>query len=135
MTTITNEKKKILDFVYGFSEIAKKESWVPRYDAESDSLSVTVSKLSSDARIKYFDDEVAFYISKNGIEGIFVEYFRSNFLQHHKGFEDLLRVIKERKNNNNDLIELNREMDQIIPTMGEIIKSSLAEKIVFNPIG
>ena len=72
MTTITNEKKKILDFVYGFSEIAKKESWVPRYDAESDSLSVTVSKLSSDARIKYFDDEVAFYISKNGIEGIFV---------------------------------------------------------------
>ncbi len=61
MTQAIKEKKQIFDFVYNLSAIADKEDWVFRYDPESDELSVTVPKLSKDARIRYVNDEIALY--------------------------------------------------------------------------
>ncbi len=76
------KKKEIFDFVYGLPEMAKKEGWVLRYDPESDEASITVPHLSDDARIHYVNDEIALYFSKGQIQGLFIEYFRKNFVQH-----------------------------------------------------
>lgn len=135
METLVKENKKIFDFAYNFNEIVKKEKWVSRYDIESDSLSLTVSKLPNDARIKYFGDEVAFYLNKdNDVKGIFIEYFKSNFIEHHKDFKELLRGIEKKKQEEKTLIELKKnKMKKLIPNLEEIIQKSLVENIEFKP--
>ncbi len=135
MTTIIEENKKILDFAYNFSEIVKKEKWVCRYDIESDSCSLAVPQLPNDARIKYFNDEVAFYITQNNdIKGIFVEYFRSNFVEHHKDFKELLKDVKQKKENEGVLIELKRnKVNKVISKFEEVIQELLAKNVKFEP--
>lgn len=135
MTTIVGETKKILDFAYNFSEIVKKGNWVSRYDIESDSFSLAVPQLPDDARIKYFNDEVAFYITQNNdIKGIFVEYFRSNFVKHHKDFKELLKDVKQKKEDEGVLIELEKnKVNRVISKFEEIIQESLAKNVKFEP--
>jgi len=135
MKTLVKENKNIFDFAYNLSKIAKREKWVSRYDIESDSLSLTVSKLPNDARIKYFGDEVAFYITKNkNIKGIFIEYFESNFIKHHKNFKELLEDVEGEKQKEKTLIELKKnKMKKLILNLEEIIQRSLAKNIEFKP--
>lgn len=131
----TKANKKIFDFAYHFSKIAKEEKWVPRYDIESDSFSLTVPMLPIDARIKYFDDEVALYITKNNdVKGIFIEYFKSNFVEHHKDFRSLLKDIKSKKRTEKNLIELKKsKVKEVVSEFEEIIQESLIESIEFKP--
>ena len=128
METTTQKNKKFLNFVYNFDETVKEENWIPRYDIESDALSFTVPKLSEDARIKYFDDEIAFYLTKdNNIEGIFIEYFGNNFIKHHKGFNDILKNIKQ---DDKVILELNKnKIDKIIPELENVIQIAVAKNI------
>lgn len=135
MTTLIKENKKVFDFAYNFSKIVKKEGWISRYDIESDSLSLTVPKLPNDARIKYFGDEVAFYITKdNDIKGVFIEYFKSNFVKHHNDFKELLKDVEKKKQEEKNLIELNKnKMKKVISRFEKIIKDSLVESIEFKP--
>ena len=88
----TLKKKKIVDFLSQFSDIAKKENWISHYDAESDSLAIRTPKLSEDARKEYINDEFAFYLTpKSDVQGIFIEYFVSNFVSHHKDFKGVAK--------------------------------------------
>lgn len=122
------EKKKILDFAYSFAEVAQKQNWVPRYDTESDSLSFTVPKLPDDARIKYFNDEIALYLDqKDVIRGLFIEYFKSNFIEHHKDLKDVLkRELQAKKVGDKSLREISpTKTKRVIPKMREAIKLSL----------
>lgn len=135
MKITTKETKKILDFAYSFKEIVKKEKWIPRYDIESDSLSLTVSNLPHDARIKYFGSEVAFYLTKNNnIKGIFIEYFKSNFIKHHKELRGLLGDIEQKEKTDTFIKLKETKMDKVIPEIEETIQESLAESIKFEPI-
>jgi len=137
MTSITKENKSVFDLAYNLEEQTKKQNWVSRYDIETDSFSLSVSKLPDDARIKYFGDEVAFYMTKDKkIKGIFIEYFKSNFIKHHKELKEikvLLKGTKEEKEEKTALFELEKEkVDKIIPKLGEAIKDALIEDIGFN---
>ncbi|OGZ33771.1 MAG: hypothetical protein A3I88_02990 [Candidatus Portnoybacteria bacterium RIFCSPLOWO2_12_FULL_39_9] len=131
MTTTLKNNKKILDFIYHFNKIARGEKWVSRYDIESDSLSFTVPKLPDDARIKYLGDEVAFYLTKDSnIKGIFIEYFKSNFIKHHKDFRQLLKDIEKKKEMKTTLVELkSNKMKKVIVELEEIMRESLIKNI------
>ena len=126
MKTTTQKNKKFLNFVYNFDETVKEKNWIPRYDIESDALSFTVPKLSKDARIKYFDDEIAFYLTRNNnIEGIFIEYFKKNFIKHHEGFDNLLKNIKQ---DDEVVLELNKnKINKVIPKFEDIIQTAVAK--------
>jgi len=92
----TQDKKEFLDLATDFADFIKKHGWISRYDIESDSFSVTTPKLFDSARINYFDDEVAFYITKdNKVEGIFLEYFKANFVKHHKKAKEIKKVLDD----------------------------------------
>lgn len=128
MTTTATNNRKISDFAYNFEDIVKKEHWVSRYDIESDSLSFTVPKLSNDVKLKYLDDEMAFYFNKNkDIKGIFIEYFKSNFVKHHKDFKQLLKNVDKKKNSKETLVELSKDPSstKVIMEFEGIIKDSL----------
>ena len=112
--------------------VIEKNGWISRYDLDSDAFSVTAPKLSKDTRIKYFDDEIAFYITPNNkIEGIFVEYFSSNFVKHHKELSPVVKEIKNEKiKKDQGLIELSKkEMNKITPDLEEALKTLLAERL------
>lgn len=131
ITTSLEEKKKILDFITNFSEKAKKERWASHYDTDSDSLAIRMPQLSEDARKKYFNDEFAFYMNKkNEVEGVFIEYFISNFISHHKDFQivlkDIKKDIKVMGKTEKSVIELKqKETNRMIPELETVIINSL----------
>lgn len=134
MTTAIKDKKELLDLASDFGGFVKKHKWTSLYDVESDALSVTVPNLSKDARIKYFDDETAFYMTKdNKVEGVFIEYFKSNFVKHHQNLKGVLKDVEEKKYKDKTLIKLTqKKMDRIAVDLQEAIKLSLAEKFTLN---
>ena len=135
MQTKLEEKKKILNFVSNFSNIAKKENWVARYDLDTKAFSFSSKKMPDDIYIKYFSDEFALYITKdNKIKGIFIEYCKNNFIKHHKeaiSFKKLLLNIEKGKSKNKSLVELKKNgvNKKVISELEDAIQESLAKKI------
>jgi len=131
MPTPIQNNQKVIEMASNLNGFIHDHNWITRYDLESDSFSVTQPKLSNDARIRYFDDEIALYITQdNKIEGIFVEYFRSNFVKHHKDLEPVLKNIEGKDNKKSGLIELGKEkMSKIAPDLEKALKSILAERL------
>lgn len=134
----TQDKKELLDLATGFSDFAKKHGWISRYDTESDAFSITVPKLSESARVKYFDDEVAFYITNdNKVEGVFLEYFKSNFIKHHtnsKKIGKVLEQLEKKQKVGDDLVKVDmHQVDKIAPDLEEAIKISLANRLDLSP--
>lgn len=128
MNKALQEKKDLLELAANLPDFAKKHGWVARYDPESDEFSISARKLSHNARIRYADDELAFYVTPtNQIEGIFIEYFQSNFVQHHR---DLRKIMKKIKEKDSDLIELKTDkLEQLAPDVEEAIRTILAERL------
>jgi len=131
----TINQKKILDFIAHFSEIAKGEHWVSHYDSDSDSFSIHAPKLSPDAQKRYVNDEFAFYFNpSNDVEGVFIEYFVSNFVAHHKDFKGVARELKDgRRIEKSAMVELNsQEMKKIVPELQDAIIESIIPKLSFQ---
>lgn len=126
--------KKIYDFLHNLRGVAQKEGWVSRYDIESDSFSFTVPTLSDDARLRYLGNEVALYFTKNkDIEGVFIEYFKSNFVKHHENLSELLKDIDEKVIPERGLIELNKKkVIKVISSLEEAIQVSLIESLTLK---
>lgn len=133
MTTATKEKRELLDLASDLSGFVKKHGWISRYDIESDALSVTAPELSKDARIQYFDKEVAFYVTKDKkIEGLFLEYFKTNFVEHHQELKPMIKDLEQRAGSS-AFIKLSQEkVKRMAPDLEEAIKSSLAERFSLN---
>ena len=135
-----NEKRAVLDFAYNFEDVVKNNNWVSRYYIDTDSFTVSVKKLPDDARLKYFGNEFAFYITKDGeVKGIFIEYFKSNFMKHNKEINELKKILNKvgskRQREDNSLLELknNQIKSKVIKGLEDAIESSLAEGLNLEP--
>lgn len=139
MSTMIEEKKAVLNFVYNFKDAIKKGDWVSRYDLDTDSFSITTKKLPDDARIKYFGNEFAFYITKDKqVKGVFIEYFKKNFVKHNKevrDIEELLVRMEKVKKPNEALLEIkkNQLKQSMISELEEAMEGSLAEAMELSP--
>ena len=130
-TSSIQSNKDILNLSSDLRGFVEKNKWITRYDSESDSFSVTKPKLSSDARIKYFDNEIGFYVTRaNRVEGIFVEYFGSNFIKHRKDLKEVLKDVKTKDSKDKALIELSKaKIKKIAPDLEQAIRDTLAENL------
>jgi hypothetical protein len=132
MTTNIKQNREFIDLALNLQGFIQKNGWISRYDLESDAFSITAPNLSDDARIRYFDDEIALYITNNNkIEGIFMEYFKSNFVQHHKNLKPVLENIeKEQGDKDIGLVQLGMDkIQKLAPDIQEALKVLLAEKL------
>jgi hypothetical protein len=122
--------KNMFTFLGKFSEIVNKKQWISHYDRESDSFVMRSKRLSKDARKKYFGDEFAFYFNnKNQIEGIFIEYFSTNFISHNKEIKNKIKNIKMREavNDETSTIEIKKsEIKKIIPALESAMLDSVS---------
>ena len=130
--TNSNQKKEILDLASDFAPFTKVHGWIARYDVESDELSITQPKLSDNARIRYADDELAFYVTPDQqIQGVFIEYFSSNFVQHHKGLKKISSKLKQKQSD--VLVQLGPGMMKTIaPDLQETLRLILAQRLYLN---
>jgi ketosteroid isomerase-like protein len=134
MTTLDKtQKKKIWDVAGHLSDFALKNKWIPHYDSDTDSLVLHNPNLSSNARKKYFNDELAFYITNDGkIEGVFVEYFKSNFLSHHQEYKGALKSLKQlqKAEENDGLIALQKgDLKKLAALLESDIVDSFFERL------
>ena len=120
------EKKKILGSIGRISKIANKKNWVSHYDTDSDSLVIRKPNLSKDAQKRYITNEFAFYLnSKSNLEGIFIEYFISNFVKHHEEVKPIVKGLKK-KAKREEVIELRKiETRKLVPKLEAVILNSL----------
>ncbi|MBI2676872.1 MAG: hypothetical protein HYX21_02935 [Candidatus Yanofskybacteria bacterium] len=132
MTTNIKQNREFIDLASNLQGFIQKNGWISRYDLESDAFSITTPNLSEDARIRYFDDEIALYVTNdNKIEGIFMEYFKSNFVQHHKDLKPVLENIeKEQGKKEIGLVQLGKDkIQKLAPDIQEALQVLLAEKL------
>lgn len=125
MATTLEEKKNILNFVQNLSGTVRDQEWISNYDSENDSFAMRVPDLSKDSHKKYFNNEFAFYLNKKSeVEGIFIEYFVSNFVAHHKNFKAIAKKLKPKKEKS--VIELKKsEVNKIAPGLESLLINSL----------
>ena len=134
MELTLEQKKNIMDFAPNFSEIAKKEQWISNYDTETDAIVIRTPRLAHDVEKKYINDEFAFYLNKNNeVKGIFIEYFMTNFISHHKDVKDIKKEIekeiKAEKQEESGLLRLEpKETKKIISELENVLIVSLWPK-------
>jgi hypothetical protein len=136
-----NEKKAVLDFAYNFEDVVKRNNWVTRYDIDTDSFTISSKKLPNDARLKYFGNEFAFYLTKKGeVKGIFIEYFKKNFVKHNKKIIEINDILnkaasEQREEDGSSLLELKKHQlkNKLLRGLEEALESSLAERLNLEP--
>ena len=85
------EKSQFTNFVDKFYSQAKEEKWIPIYNKQLDYFTWNKPKLSKDARLVKITNCEYFLVSpKSKIEGLAIEYLRTNFMKHNEGIENVV---------------------------------------------
>jgi len=81
--------------------IAEQEGWVLTLDKEDGTLFYSPEEIPNDAELHQITDEYAIYLNKNlKPEGVMIEYFKENFLEHHEPLiKELSQKVFEGKEN------------------------------------
>ncbi len=94
----TFSKKLIAQYFSNLPYVAENNKWKAYYDEELDNFYFTSPKLSKESSLYSLNNEISLYLTSKGVvEGIFIEYFTSNFLQHEKAFSKFLELLKKGK--------------------------------------
>lgn len=129
----TINSNEALKFIYQLQDFLGRGTWVSRYDRESDAFSLTTGHLPDNARIRYFGNEIGFYVTcDNKIKGIFIEYFKNNFIEHHKDAIAIKRELEKKERVDNvDLVEIKMENIEktTLSNFQEALQEALAENI------
>jgi len=83
-------KEKLINAVKDIPLVAEKDKWVFTLDSEEGSLFYAPSTISSNSQLHQVTDEYAVYLNDQLVpQGVVVEYYKANFLTHHKIFEEI----------------------------------------------
>lgn len=127
---LTNiNKKHIMASLIGLTRISREEAWELAYDKETDALYYSPSKLPDDAKIVNISKEMAVYINSNSdIKGIFIENFSSNFVKHNKEFEELLKILSKKEEDNIFVAKNSDKSDLYEKALSATLLDSLSDK-------
>ncbi len=82
---MTKYEQKLVCAVKSVPSIAEKEQWVITLDNEEGTLFYSPKRIADGAELRQVTDEYALYVDKNFVpKGVVVEYFKNNFMKHHK---------------------------------------------------
>lgn len=95
------DKTKFQNLINNLSTIALKNKWIPLYNKELDYFFWTQKNVSGEAKLVKVSHETSLYINpRKEIEGIFVEYLRTNFVEHNPLYGVLLKQFTKKIDNN-----------------------------------
>ena len=91
-------KERLIEAVKNIPIVAERDKWAITLDRDEGALFYAPKVIPSDSALHQVTDEYALYIDKNSHPtGVVVEYFRGNFLKHHKTFEDIVSVFDKQE--------------------------------------
>jgi hypothetical protein len=95
-SVISFQTEKVLEQLKRLDEIAAEKKWVFRVN-ELDQAIFSPDRVPSGSILFPIDDEKNLYIdADSNVNGIFIEYFSTNFLQHETQFKPLSNELKTR---------------------------------------
>ena len=94
-------EKKLKEAVQKIPTYAKKEGWVLTLDQDEGSLFYSPRFIPAKSELFQITDEYALYVDKQfNPRGVMIEYFMGNFLQHHRGLQELSKKVFNAKRKN-----------------------------------
>lgn len=88
------KKEQLIEAAKNVPIIAEQEGWVLTLDKEEGTLFYSPETISDSAELHQITDEYAIYLNKDfKPEGVMIEYFKENFLEHH---EPLIRELSQK---------------------------------------
>lgn len=101
------DKAKILTQLKDLQGVSNK--WSLEYDSEVDQLFYGLSKIPKGSFLYQVNDEINIYVDKNSrISGMFVEYFKNNYLEHNKELKPVLNVLEGNDGQSEGIKEIER---------------------------
>ena len=121
--------KKILKQAANLKAIASKDGWRFLYDKDLDHFYFSSKAIASDNLLFSLNDEVSLFIDRgSNINGIFIEYFRTNFVKHQKEYKKLSDILTTKTDGFNTVPEAKK--DEAV-----IFKSALQNEVLSNLVG
>lgn len=94
---IVLDKDKILLQIEGLADIAKKDSWIFEYDSEIDELVFGKDYMPRDSFLFNVNEEINIFLSPDStVNGLHIEYFKANFLEHNIELKPVLEAISNK---------------------------------------
>lgn len=91
-------KEQLIEAVKNIPIIAERDAWNITIDKDEGALFYAPKVIPNDSALHQVTDEYALYVDKNSHPaGVVVEYFRGNFLKHHKTFEDVVSAFDKQE--------------------------------------
>lgn len=95
-------KEKLISAIKDIPIIAEKDKWVFTLDSDEGSLFYAPTVIPSNSKLHQVTDEYAVYLNDKLVpQGVVVEYYKANFLKHHKVFTKVSGKLFESSNSNN----------------------------------
>lgn len=99
---ITLDKDKILNQIGDLAGVAKKDQWEFNYDPDTDEMVFGRKTMPRDSFLFNVNDELNLFLSPDStVNGIFIEYFANNFIEHNQELRPILEIL-ERANPKDD---------------------------------
>ena len=96
---VTLDKEKILSQIKSLASVAKNNAWKFEYDPEIDELIFGKDYMPRDAFLFNVNDEINLFLSPDSsVNGIHIEYFKANFLEHNQELKPVLKEIEDNEN-------------------------------------
>ncbi len=90
-------KTRFTNLISSIPEEASVKKWKVLYDAEIDGLYWTKNKMSEDSSLYKVSHDTYLYLTpKKELEGVFVEYFKTNFTEHNKQYKKVFRYLNKK---------------------------------------
>jgi len=104
------DKDKILKQLTALSKIIESDKWKLEYDPELDELFFGKEVMPKGSFLFSINDELNLFVTAGSkVNGIFVEYFAHNFIEHNKKLKPVLEALEHRKMKDNEKQELAKE--------------------------
>lgn len=93
LTSLSLNSDKLLTQLASLDEMAKEHDWKFTYLDDVDQFFYAPAIIPDNSFIYSFNDEYSVYVDKDSnIQGIFVEYFKTNLTEHEKSFKQFFKV-------------------------------------------
>ena len=121
------EKAQFINLIDNLGALASKDKWAPSYDKKLDQFYWHKKPLSTDASLVKVSHEASLYFSKKGdVEGVLVEYLKSNFVDHNPVFSGLTSSFNVRVDNSLFTVST-KDLSKIKPQLFGLVEAVKAD--------
>ncbi len=112
---ITLDYCKIAKQLASIKNLAKKQSWQFFYDDDLDDLYFSPKRIPDGFITHSINDEYDIYVDSNSnVGGIFIEYFKSNFITHNNEIKSLKNIFTKKTTNGKTVPEEKQDQAELL---------------------